>query len=182
MKPGRKPIDPAVVNILKQAEKDIRQLIGKKVQVSYRLTKKETMSTVQLVGPYSRSIPQLSNKVGEEFGLTGMMSVVANTLGLKLKDYAVVSRQVTYTHLRFIATMIARKHYPEVTLKELGWQFEKYGNRESKASAKHYSTVINMHTSGYNLLEKRDVVFCTKWVKVVEKLNEEVGKYEVKKL
>lgn len=82
----------------------------------------------------------------------GMLTVVANALGLTMVDYHKASREKKYVELRILGSYYIRTYYPAVSLKETG----------KLVGHKDHTTVLHYLRTASDLLTSQDASFLEK--------------------
>jgi chromosomal replication initiation ATPase DnaA len=82
-----------------------------------------------------------------------MLHIIAKTLGMVDDCYTLRSRRRDIVDARFISTLLLRRFYPKVTLKQIA---AFYGGQD-------HTSIMNAITRGSNLLETHDIVFTKKY-------------------
>ena len=90
-----------------------------------------------------------------------MLHLVANTLHLGYENFMAKTRKREIVEMRFIAALLLRRFYPQVTLKQIGSFF----------GGQDHTSVINGISRAYNLLETNDIIFCTKYNNALNTVN-----------
>lgn len=89
----------------------------------------------------------------ERKGPEEMLQVIANALHMSIDNFRVKSRKREVVELRFLSSLLLRKFYPRLTLKQIA---ALYGGQD-------HSSIINGVERATDLLEINDTAFTKKY-------------------
>lgn len=94
----------------------------------------------------------------QERDALGMAQVIANSLGMTIKDYGIQSRKQKYVHLRHLASHFIRHYYPDMSLNQIK-RIVGHGD---------HSTVSNSIAMTTRLLSTNDSIFQPKYEQTLQ--------------
>lgn len=89
----------------------------------------------------------------ERKGPEEMLQVIANALHMSIDNFRVKCRKREVVELRFLSSLLLRKFYPRLTLKQIACL---YGGQD-------HSSIINGVERATDLLETKDIAFTKKY-------------------
>jgi chromosomal replication initiation ATPase DnaA len=91
-----------------------------------------------------------------------LLAVIARAIGMNPMCFRMNDRSRNIAELRFLGTLFLRKHFPTVTLKQIGTLF----------GGKDHSTVVYALTRAKMLLSVRDAAFTEKYKSALKSVNQ----------
>ncbi len=90
-----------------------------------------------------------------------MLQVIASTLQMEYGYFQTKTRKREIVELRFLASLLLRRYYPNITLKQIA---QLYGGQD-------HTSVMNGLARANELLDINDPVFCFKYLSAVTAIN-----------
>jgi chromosomal replication initiator protein len=89
-----------------------------------------------------------------------VLQVVADSLGMKMQDYTAQTRKARHVLLRQMAAVFLRRHFPDMSLRQIG---DYFGGRE-------HTSVLHAIKSSESFLENQDELFVTNYKAIENQL------------
>lgn len=90
-----------------------------------------------------------------------MLQVIANTLHMEYNYFQTKTRKREIVELRFLASLLLRRYYPNITLKQIA---QLYGGQD-------HTSVMNGLSRANELLDINDPVFSFKYLSAITAIN-----------
>lgn len=91
-----------------------------------------------------------------------MLRIIAATLGMDYEDFKTRSRRRVIVDMRFIAALLLRKNYEELTLKDIGSYF----------GGQDHSSIIHALERAQYMLRMKEPIFLKKYITVLNTITQ----------